>query len=60
MKPPDDDDGRDPFPLGIPTNRKSPPPDLTPIPGRPHWYYDRQRHEIYQEREPVKKEPPSC
>jgi hypothetical protein len=40
------------YPLGKPTNRPEPAPDLVPIPGRPNWYTPRKGGE------PVYKEPP--
>lgn len=44
----------DPFPLGPPVNRTE-KPKLTPIPGRPNWFKDRNDHPIYVE--PPRPEP---
>ena len=37
------------FPLGTPVNRPPAPAELTPIPGRPNWFKDRQGVEHYVE-----------
>ena len=38
----------EPFPLGRPINRQE-PKELTPIPGRPNWFRNRQGEEVYVE-----------
>lgn len=36
-----------PFPLGEPVNRPPPKPELTPVPGRPNWFADKNGVERY-------------
>lgn len=44
------DEPVNPSPFGVPVNRPVPKSELTPVPGRPNWFKDKDGNERYIER----------